>query len=118
MKEAYFLMTIYDQGLGLAALLLLGYLGGRLAKYAKMPMVAGYVLMGLLIGPSVFHIIPAQLNVEFELIKVLGLGLIAIMIGGELEIQKIKHLGKAILGITVVQVLGASVVFLFPCTTS
>lgn len=103
-------MTIYDQGLGLAALLLFGYLGGRLAKYVKMPMVAGYVLMGLLIGPSVLHIIPSQLNVEFDLVKVLGLGIIAIMIGGELEIQKIKHLGKAILSITVVQVVGASVV--------
>lgn len=103
-------MTIYDQGLGLAALLLFGYLGGRLAKQVKLPMVAGYVLMGLLIGPSVLHIIPAQLNVEFNLIKVLGLGMIAIMIGGELEIKRIKHLGKAIFGITIVQIIGASVV--------
>ena len=32
------------------------------------------------------------------------------MIGGELEIKKIKHLGKIIVGITVVQVLGTTLV--------
>lgn len=103
-------MTVYDQTLGLAVLLLVGYLGGRAAKLIKMPMVAGYVLAGLLVGPSVLHIIPAQLNTEFNLIKILGLGMIAIMIGGELEIKKIKTLGKAIMGITIVQILGASIV--------
>ncbi|MDW7650792.1 MAG: cation:proton antiporter [Bacillota bacterium] len=100
-------LTVFDQAMGLSVLLLLGYLGGRLARQAKMPMVAGYVIMGLLLGPSVLHIIPAQLNSEFELIKVLGLALIALMIGGELEIKKIKHLGKTILGTTLVQIVGA-----------
>jgi Kef-type K+ transport system membrane component KefB len=101
---------VYDQTLGLAILLLFGYLGGRLVRLIKMPMVAGYVIAGLILGPSLLHIIPAQLNSEFNLVKVLGLGIIAMMIGGELEIRKIKHLGKAIIGITVVQILGA---FLF-----
>jgi Kef-type K+ transport system membrane component KefB len=103
-------MTIFDQTLGLAILLLAGYLGGRLVKLVKMPMVAGYVLAGLFLGPSVLKIIPSELNIAFDLIKVLGLGLIALMIGGELEIKKIKHLGKAIMGITIVQILGASIV--------
>ncbi len=100
-------MTIYDQTLGLALLLLLGYLGGRLAKLIKMPMVAGYVLMGLVVGPSFLNIIPSELNTDFNIIKVLGLGLIALMIGGELEIKKIKHLGKAIAGTAVIQVVGS-----------
>jgi Kef-type K+ transport system membrane component KefB len=103
-------MTIFDQTLGLAILLLAGYLGGRLVKLVKMPMVAGYVLAGLFLGPSVFKIIPYELNTAFDLIKILGLGLIALMIGGELEIKKIKHLGKTIMGTTIVQILGASIV--------
>lgn len=103
-------MTVFDQTLGLAVLLLAGYLGGRLAKLINMPMVAGYVLAGLFLGPSVLKIIPPELNTDFNLIKILGLGLIALMIGGELEIKKIKHLGKAIMGITIVQILGASIV--------
>ncbi|SDY33488.1 cation:proton antiporter [Tindallia californiensis] len=103
-------MTIYDQTLGLSMLLLLGYFGGRLAKLVKMPMVAGYVLTGLLIGPSFLSIIPNELNTEFNLIKILGLGLIALMIGGELEIRKIRHLGKTIVGTAVIQVAGSFVV--------
>lgn len=103
-------MTVFDQSLGMALLLLLGYLGGRLARLVKMPMVAGYVIAGLLVGPSVLHIIPEQLNTEFNLVKVVGLGIIALMIGGELEIKKIRHLGKAIMGITIVQILGSSLV--------
>lgn len=103
-------MTIYDQTLGLGTLLLLGYLGGRLAKLIKMPMVAGYVLMGLAIGPSFLNIIPGELNTDFDLIKILGLGLIALMIGGELEIKKIKHLGKSIAGTAIIQVIGSFVV--------
>ena len=103
-------MTIYDQTLGLALLLLLGYVGGRLAKLLKMPMVAGYVLMGLAIGPSFLNIIPSELNTDFNLIKVLGLGLIALMIGGELEIKKIKHLGKSIAGTAIIQVAGSFLV--------
>lgn len=103
-------MTVYEQSLGMALLLLVGYLGGRLARLLKMPMVAGYVIAGLIMGPSVLHIIPNQLNTEFNLVKVLGLGIIALMIGSELEIKKIRHLGKAIMGITVVQILGASIV--------
>jgi len=104
------LLTIYNQALGLAALLLLGYVGGVLARKVKLPMVAGYVVMGLIIGPSVLHIIPEKIIQEFELIKILGLGLIALVIGGELEIKRIKHLGKIILGTTIIQVIGVFLV--------
>ena len=104
------MLTIYNQALGLAALLLLGYVGGVLARKVKLPMVAGYVVMGLIIGPSVLHIIPEKIIQEFELIKILGLGLIALVIGGELEIKRIKHLGKIILGTTIIQVIGVFLV--------
>jgi Kef-type K+ transport system membrane component KefB len=103
-------MAIYDQALGMAVLLLLGYLGGRLAKLVNMPMVAGYVLTGLILGPSILNVIPARLNSEFDFVKVLGLGIIALIIGGELEITKIKTLGKSIFIITIVKTLATSVI--------
>lgn len=103
-------MTIYSQALGIAVILLLGYWGGRLAKKLKFPMVVGYVLTGLVLSPSLFNIIPEQLNNELEIIKILGLGIIALLIGSELEIKKIKSLGRDIMWITVVQVAGSFVV--------
>ncbi len=103
-------LAIYDQALGIAVLLLLGYLGGRLAKLVKMPMVAGYVITGLILGPSILNVIPARLNSELDLIKVLGLGIISLIIGGELEVEKIKNLGKDIFTITIVKVLATLII--------
>ncbi len=103
-------MTIYSQSLGIAIILLLGYWGGRLAQKFKLPMVVGYVITGLVLSPSVFNIIPEQLNNELEIIKILGLGIIALLIGSELEFKKIKALGQDIVWITIVQVTGSFVV--------
>jgi len=103
-------LTIYQQPLGIAVILLLGLLGGRVARMLKMPMVVGYVLTGLLLSPSVLHVIPEALNEELEIIKILGLGMIALMIGGELQLNKLKRIAKDVVWITVVQIVGASLV--------
>ena len=98
-------MTVTNQVLGIALLLLIGYFGGRLARLFKMPSVTGYVIAGMLIGPSVFSMLPRELGVELESVKVLGLGMIAMIIGGELEIPRLKQLGRSIYWITPVQVI-------------
>ncbi len=103
-------MTVYQQPLGIAIILLFGLLGGRLARRLKMPMVVGYVLMGLLLSPSVFNIIPESLNQELEVIKIMGLGMIALMIGSELEIKKLRKIASSVVWITVVQIVGSSVI--------
>jgi len=107
-------LTIYQQALGASVLLLVGLFGGRLARAIKMPMVVGYILMGLILSPSLLHIISAQLNNEFEIIKTLGLGMIALMIGGELELKKLKKIAGSVIWITVVQIFGVFIiVFVF-----
>ena len=103
-------MTVYSQSLGIAIILLLGYVGGRMVSKAKMPMVIGYILVGLLLSPSLLHVIPESLNNELEIIKILGLGIIALFIGAELEIKKLRHLGRSIAAITIVQIIGSYLV--------
>ena len=103
-------MTIYSQSLGIAIILLFGYWGGRLAKKLKFPMVVGYVIAGLILSPSVLNVIPENLNNQLEIIKILGLGIIALFIGSELEAKKLKALGRDIMWITVVQVAGSFLV--------
>jgi Kef-type K+ transport system membrane component KefB len=103
-------MDVYSKTLILAAVILSGYVGGRIFRRLKMPMVVGYLVAGVILGPSATGLVSLEMNESLELIKILGLGLIAILIGGELEIKKIKHLGKIIMGITVVQVLGTCLV--------
>jgi len=103
-------LPVYQQSLGLALILLLGLLGGKLAQKFRAPMVVGFIVVGLLMSPSLLHIIPEQLNEEFELIKIFGLGMIAITIGGELEYKKIKDIIGSIAAITLLQVIGTSIV--------
>lgn len=103
-------MTIYQQPLGIAIILLFGLLGGRLVRRIKIPMVVGYILIGLILSPSLLHVIPAQLNNELEIVKILGLGMIALMIGGELELKRLKKIANSVVYITIVQILGAFIV--------
>ncbi|PKM83988.1 MAG: hypothetical protein CVU88_00345 [Firmicutes bacterium HGW-Firmicutes-13] len=97
-------MTVTDQVMGISLLLLFGYLGGQLAKKIKLPAVAGYCLMGCLLSPSIFNVIPEFLNYELSPIKVLGLSTIALIIGGELHLKTLKKIGTGIIVITFVQI--------------
>lgn len=85
-----------------------GYLGGRIARRVKLPEVTGYILAGIIIGPACFHLIPEPiLEEEMNPIVDIALGLIAFSIGGSLNIERIKGLGKSIIWITLLQSLGA-----------
>lgn len=99
-------MTVYNQALALAFILLLGLLGGRIVEKFKVPMVVGFILTGIVLSPSLTNLISANMIEELEILRVLGLGMIAMIIGGELEIAKLRGLLPSILEITLLQVFG------------
>lgn len=103
-------MEITNPVLGLGVLLLIGFIGGRIVKILKLPAVTGYLIAGLILGPSITGLIPNSLNTELDFVKVLGLGLIALIIGGELNLQKLRKFGRSITIITISQVSGAFIV--------
>ena len=57
----------------LAILLLGGLFFGRLAKKIHLPNVTGYLVGGLILGPSVLGVIPAEALHGFELISEMAL---------------------------------------------
>jgi len=88
-----------------------------LTKKLKVPIVVGYVFLGILLSVDLIERLPF-LTVEakewygftvesFDYISHLALGFIAFTIGSELSIRVLKKLGKSITYITVVQALGA-----------
>ncbi len=85
----------------MGVLLLAGYLGGRLARRFRLPAVAGYVLAGVLMGPSVFKIIPDTTNAALSPLKDFGVGMVAMVIGSELVWKKMRHLGWSIFVISI-----------------
>jgi Kef-type K+ transport system membrane component KefB len=92
-----------------ALLLLSGILFGRVAKYLKMPNVTGYLIAGLLLGPSVFHILPEEMVNDYAVISDIALGFIAFSIGSEFNLNYFKKVGIAPIIIAITESFGAIV---------
>lgn len=93
----------------LALLLFAGLFFGRAVKYLKLPNVTGYLLAGLLIGPHILKLIPAQRVSELELVAEMALGFIAFSIGAGFKLSYLKRIGIAPVIIAVFEALTASV---------
>ena len=91
------------------AVMLLGLLGGKLARKIKLPKVSGYLLTGIVIGPSMLRLISPEIVESLSLLSDIALGLIMFGIGGVFEIHHIRSVGKKALWLTIAQSVGAVV---------
>lgn len=78
----------------IAILLLAGLGAGKLAKKIKIPTVTGYILCGLVLGPSVFNLISSDVYYNLSFINELALGMLALSVGTELHYRVFKAFGK------------------------
>lgn len=96
--------------LSLGAAVLFGLIFNRIVKRLGLPNVTGYLIAGVLIGPSCLQIIPDTWIGSLDLLVEVALGFIAFSIGGEFKFSKIRHIGGSVLVITVMQALTTTVV--------
>ncbi|MEJ2541948.1 MAG: cation:proton antiporter [Gemmatimonadota bacterium] len=80
--------------------LLAATLGGGLASAAGLPRLTGFLLVGILAGPSILGILPASAMEELHLIDDFALALIALLAGGELKVGAMRAQARPILWIT------------------
>lgn len=80
---------------------------GRLAKFVKMPNVTGYLIAGLLLGPSFLNIISANMVDGFIVISDIALGFIAFSIGSQFDLNYFKKVGIAPIVIATAEALCA-----------
>lgn len=90
-----------------AFLLLVGILFGRLVKFIKLPNVTGYLIAGLLFGPSVLNVIPVDMVNNFAIISDIALGFIAFSIGSEFNLNYFRKVGIAPIIIAIAESFGA-----------
>lgn len=102
-ESPHFLVTM----VGLA--LLLGWGAGLLCRRLKVPMVVGYILVGILMGKSILGIFNDDNFGGLVYFTYLALACIGFDIGGELAFRKLRHLGNSILWISILESLGATV---------
>jgi Kef-type K+ transport system membrane component KefB len=93
--------AIFNVGL----LIIFGLIGGKLITLIKFPKVTGFILIGILIGPSVTGLINEEMVKDFSIIRDVAIGLIGYTIGLELRFSKLKKTGKSVTIITVSQAL-------------
>ena len=94
--------------LSLGAATLIGLIFNRIVKLLGLPNVTGYLVAGIIIGPSIFQLIPATFMGEeggLTLLVNVALGFIAFSIGGEFHIKKLSKIGKSVFIITIFQAL-------------
>ena len=107
--------------LDLGVILIVGLLMGKLCKLLKLPNVTGYLVGGLLIGPSVLGALLGRLGIDFmtqaELdslsdISEVALGFIAFTIGTQFQFSYFKKVGSRPIIIAIFESLLA-VLFVF-----
>ncbi len=96
--------------LKIGIILLVGILGGKIARIFKLPNVSGYLVAGLFLGNSFFKFVSAQDIEAFSVISELALAVIAFSIGSEFVIKDMLKIGKSIIIITLAEVVGAVLV--------
>ena len=89
--------------LSLGIILILGFLMTRLTKLLKLPSVIAYLLVGIIIGPSLINLIPGEFITRSSFISDVALVFVAFTAGEFFKLDVIKKsLGKAI-AITVIE---------------
>ena len=86
-------------------LLILGYFLGKLAGKIHLPEITGYIIAGLILGDAVLGIIHHEMSESLQIVTDVALGLIALTIGGEFSVSKLKRMGSEVVILTVTQIL-------------
>ncbi len=89
-------------------LLLISQGMGRLFCFLRAPRIIGYLLAGIIFGPSAFSIFSEDIvGNQLNLLTEISLVIISFSIGGALTVEKIREVKKSILWITILQAFGA-----------
>lgn len=89
-------------------LIIAGYFGGLAARKIRFPRITGYLVIGMILSPSLLNIIPKGLiQGELTIITEIALGIIAYLVGGNLELKALKTVGKSVFSITLLEANGA-----------
>ncbi len=97
--------------LAIGVMIIAGFLGGVVMRKLRFPRVTGYIVVGVLLSPSVL----GSLGLDFlskatldslDIITNVALGIVAYAIGSSLRLESLRKLGRSIAWITPFQSLG------------
>ena len=89
---------------GVGILLVGSYFMGRLAEKVRLPAITGFILAGLLLGPSCIGLVHEDLDETLASITEIALALIALVIGSEFSLKKLRTISRSLAVITLFQI--------------
>jgi NhaP-type Na+/H+ or K+/H+ antiporter len=96
--------------LSIGGIMLLGMITDLLGRRTFLPRVTLLLLFGILIGPSVFNLLPEIFISNFKLITEIALTMVGFLVGGKLSRKLLKSLGKQLLWVSLGAVIGTVVI--------
>ena len=78
--------------LGFGYLMLSAYLGGRITSELGLPKLTGYLLVGLVAGPSALALLSLPMVQSLTLVNGMAVSLIALTAGAELDLRAMRPL--------------------------
>lgn len=87
----------------LGFVLLAAYTLGEITGHFRLPKITGYILTGLLFGPSVINLFSAGVVEDIQLINSLAIGLIALTAGAEMKLDSLRAVAKSLGWITLIK---------------
>ncbi|TET17682.1 MAG: hypothetical protein E3J75_01850 [Dehalococcoidia bacterium] len=106
--------------LAIGIIIVIGFFGGLAAERLKFPRITGYIVIGMLLSPSLLNIISGATIKNLDIMTDIALGIVAFLIGSGLHLASLRKLGRSIAWITPFQSLGAwllvtlLIAFLYP----
>ena len=100
-----------DEIFAISLLTIAGFVGGKLARYLKLPAITGNILAGILIGPYGLHLLSYQaITIELKPIASFALAFVSFSIATHIDLEEIKETRGRSLIMGVTDVLTSSVV--------
>jgi NhaP-type Na+/H+ or K+/H+ antiporter/CBS domain-containing protein len=87
--------------------IIFGFLGGKIAQRVRLPGVVGYLLAGLIFGPSFLNIFHEEFVESMNIFTSFALSLVAFIIGSEMKRSSLKEMGGGIGTIILLESFGA-----------
>lgn len=91
--------------IALAIILLAGFLLTRITKLLRLPNVSGYIIAGIVIGPSLLNLIPGRIITNMSFVSDIALAFIAFGVGKFFKKEVLKKAGIKVIIITLFESL-------------
>jgi Kef-type K+ transport system membrane component KefB len=110
------ILSIHDNSATILLLNLVlgaGFLMTRVTKLARLPHVTGYLLAGILIGPSLLNLVSLETVQKLDVVTDIALAIIAFSVGKFFKLSKLKSNGIKSVILTLFEAFAAFLIVMF-----